>query len=204
VNESRRHDNSDGTPGREQGLKGAPKDLKLWDRTALVTGSDGIDGTVAKVQSRHGIAEVRSRRRTMGALVFVVALVLLAAFHGGTSGPWVVTAAEGDRFSEYVDGKGNISLPADYETRFVHLGTFSVKTKAVGPKDELHGVYAQPEDVAAFKRDGRFPDGAVFVKPVYESKTEALTTGDASWATNVKVWFVMIEDSQGRFKGNNL
>jgi hypothetical protein len=93
----------------------------------------------------------------MGALVFVVALVLLAAFHGGTSGPRVVTAAEGDRFSEDVDGKGNISLPGDYETLFVHLGTFSVKTKAVGPKDELHGVYARPEDVAAFKRDGRFP-----------------------------------------------
>jgi hypothetical protein len=76
-------------------------DLKLWDRTALVTGSsDGIGGAVAKIQPRRGIAEVRSRRRTMEALVFVVALVLLAAFVGGTSGPRVVTAADGDRFSE--------------------------------------------------------------------------------------------------------
>jgi hypothetical protein len=31
-----------------------------------------------------------------------------------------------------------------------------------------------------------------------------MTTGDAHWATDIKVWFVLIKDSKGRYKNNPL
>lgn len=114
------------------------------------------------------------------------------------------TAAPPDKFSDYVDEKGAISLPADYQTAFVHLGSFATATKAGGPVDELHGVYARPDDVRAYRRDGKFPDGAVLVKEVRAAASANLTTGTATWATDPKLWFVMVKDAAGRFQGNAL
>ena len=114
-----------------------------------------------------------------------------------------VSEARSEPFSEYVDDAGNISFPYDYQTSFVHLGTFAV-SKHDGPTDEVHGVYARQEDVEAYRRDGRFPDGAVLVKDVYETQSARLTTGNASWGTDLTIWFVMIKDARGRFEGNEL
>ena len=112
--------------------------------------------------------------------------------------------SEKGRFWEYVDAKGNISLPTDYRTRFTHLGTFATASKVGEPVDQLHGVYARPEDVKAFQMDGKFPDGAVVVKEVSKVKSDNLTTGKATWATDVDIWFVMVKDAKGRFQGNDL
>ena len=62
--------------------------------------------------------------------------------------------------------KGNISLPKNFETEFAHLGTIAVATKKDQPVDELHVTYTRPEDIKAFQKDGKFPDGAVLVKAV--------------------------------------
>jgi hypothetical protein len=112
-------------------------------------------------------------------------------------------AAEPEKFSEYVDGKGNIARPADYQTTFTHLGTFATASKAGGPVDQLHGVYARPQDVKAYRTDGKFPDGAV-VKDVYKIKSGNLTTGTVIWADEPDIWFVMVKDAKGRFPGNDL
>lgn len=106
-------------------------------------------------------------------------------------------ADEAGAFSPYVDASGSIQLPRDYTTHFVHLGTFALE-------NELHGVYARPEDVRAYRRDGRFPDGAVIIKDVYSVETEMLTTGNSSYAKSPKIWFVMIKDREGRFPDNDL
>ena len=60
------------------------------------------------------------------------------------------------------------------------------------------------EDVHAYRRDGKFPDGSVLVKEVTSVGSAKLTTGQSHWATDTKLWFVMIKDSKGRFPGNDL
>lgn len=143
-------------------------------------------------------------------LAYCAGVALFAAAGGFACWPTLpvgsAVAADPEKFSPYVDDKGNITLPADYKTAFVHLGTFAVASKVeVGsPVDSLHGVYARLADVKAFQKDGKFPDGAVIVKDVLKVKSDALTTGTATWATDVDVWFVMIKDAKGRFKGNDL
>lgn len=107
-------------------------------------------------------------------------------------------------FSPYVDASGGISLPADFETKFVHIGTVSVAAKPGEPVNELHGTYTRVEDLEAFRRDGHFPDGAVLVKDVRATTNEKLTTGQAAFGADVKVWFVMIKDAKGRFPDNEI
>lgn len=109
-----------------------------------------------------------------------------------------------DTFSPYVDAKGGITLPKGFATTFIHLGTISVAPKEGEPVHELHGTYTRQEDLQSFQRTGSFPDGAVLVKEVRSTTNEKLTTGAAAYDANVKIWFVMIKDSKGRFPDNEL
>jgi len=133
-----------------------------------------------------------------------VVSMLIVSCKTAVTGEQINASSEGSKFSEFVDAQGNISLPVNYRTTFSHLGTYSVASKTGGMADELHGVYTRPNDALAYNQNGKFPDGAILVKEVYSTKSEPLTTGDVSWASTVKIWFVMIKDSKGRFKGNNL
>jgi hypothetical protein len=65
-------------------------------------------------------------------------------------------------------------------------------------------VYASPDTIAAYRRDGRFPDGAVLVKEVFEAATGGMTTGTVSHAQTLKGWFVMMRDDNNRHPGNKL
>lgn len=130
--------------------------------------------------------------------ILFVALTALGAYYLQAAG------ADEKPFSDCVDAKGNISLPDDFETGYVHLGTIAVAPKKDQPVGELHETYTRKEDLKAFQRDGKFPDGAVLVKAVRAATGEKLTTGEASYAAEVKVWFVMVKDAKGRFKGNDL
>ncbi len=128
-------------------------------------------------------------------LLLSIALALPATLAPAAAG-W---AAEG--FSLYVDSEGTISLPADFRS-WAYLGTWSIAGEegAAG----FHVVYTQPETVAAYRRTGRFPDGAVLVKELFETETGDLTTGQVSWARETSGWFVMVKDSAGRFPGHPL
>jgi mono/diheme cytochrome c family protein len=137
--------------------------------------------------------------------------MMTISFKAGTANPLHAQEAKGQPdggqsqlFSPYVDAKGGISLPDDFETKFVHIGTVSVAAKPGEPVNELHGTYTRLEDLEAFRRDGHFPDGAVLVKDVRATTNEKLTTGGAAYGANVKVWFVMIKDAKGRFPENEL
>ena len=107
-------------------------------------------------------------------------------------------------FSQYVDADGNISLPDDFETRFVHLGSIAVASKKNEPIGDLHNTYTRREDLEAFQQNGEFPDGAILVKEVRSATSAMMTTGHANFATNVKIWFVMVKDAEERFKENDL
>jgi Cytochrome P460 len=101
----------------------------------------------------------------------------------------------------YVDSKGDIARPTGFREKWTHLGSWFVKD-AKGPGYAIHDVYTQPGVAAAYKKTGQFPDGAVLVKEIRKAQTAQMTTGQASRAADLQLWFVMVKDQKGRFKGN--
>lgn len=132
----------------------------------------------------------------------ILALTALAGFSRFLQADEPATP-KADNFSPYVTKTGAILRPTDYRENFMHLGTFAVAPKPNQPVNELHVVYARKEDVQTYRRNGKFPDGAVLVKEITAVGSGELTTGQDYWATDVKVWFVLIKDSKGRFPGND-
>ena len=108
-----------------------------------------------------------------------------------------------DDFSPYVDAKGNISSPEDFRGTMVHLGSWFVPG---GDASGFHDVYTEKATVDAYRKTGKFPDGATLVKELRASKAGDYSTGTGvHYATkNDKQWFVMIKDSNNRFSGNSL
>jgi hypothetical protein len=91
-------------------------------------------------------------------------------------------------------------LAVQYQRHRMHNQTCPA---ALGSK-EIHVVYASPDTVAAYRKDGRFPDGSVLVKEVFEATTAAMTTGTVSRAQKLQGWFVMVKDSKNSHPGNRL
>jgi hypothetical protein len=102
---------------------------------------------------------------------------------------------------QLVDKTGNIGMPSNYRDTFQMMGAYAV----VDPKgNELHYSYASPGAIDSYRRNGKFADGSVLVKEVYGTEHAQLTTGNANWASNIKVWFVLIKDSKGRYANSPL
>ncbi len=110
-----------------------------------------------------------------------------------------IVADEG--FSPYVDEQGNISFPDGFRTSMVHLGSWFVPE---GGASGFHDVYTEKVSVEAYRKTGKFPDGATIVKELRASDAGTYTTGtNVSYATDgLKQWFVMIKDEKGRFEDN--
>jgi hypothetical protein len=68
----------------------------------------------------------------------------------------------------------------------------------------MHFTYASPGAAETYRRTGKFADGTVLVKEVHGTDHAQMTTGDAHWATDMKVWFVLIKDDKGRYPNNPL
>jgi Cytochrome P460 len=129
--------------------------------------------------------------------VVVLAVVIALSYHEVTS-----QGATSYSGFDLVDKMGNIRKPADYRDLYQALGTFAV-TGLNGDTD-MHYTYASPGTAEYYRKTGKFPDGAVLVKEVFATDHAQLTTGDAHWASAIKVWFVMIKDEKGRYPGNPL
>src|SRR5262245_52178239 len=94
-----------------------------------------------------------------------------------------------------VDKEGNIRRPEDFLDRYQALGTYLV----LDPKgNEMHVTYGSSGAAENYRRAGKFADGTVLVKEVFGTDHAQMTTGDARWAKDTKVWFVLIKDSKGR------
>ena len=135
----------------------------------------------------------RSLRVTAGCMLITALVAATAA--SGASRPAAPPQPPADGFSPHVTKDGDISRPTDYRDTYQFLGSYSVATKPNQPIDEMHNVYARPDDVRAYRKDG---------KEVTRVDTAKLTTGQSHWATEVKLWFVMIKDAKGRFPDNSL
>jgi hypothetical protein len=103
-----------------------------------------------------------------------------------------------------VDADGNLHVPAAYRTTYQLLGSWAVAGDQSQGSKELHVVYASPGTITAYRKDGRFPDGAVLVKEVFQAATAQMTTGTVSHANTLKGWFIMVKDSSGQHNGNKL
>jgi hypothetical protein len=144
----------------------------------------------------------RSVAGCLAASTILVAIIVSSQTNQSHAGD--PPAGTGGTFSSYVGADGSISRPTDYREKFVFLGTYADATKADKSIDQIHNVYAPLESVQAFRRDGKFPDGTVLVKEVCGVGADKLTTGQAHWAKDTMLWFVMIKDSKGRFPNNPL
>jgi hypothetical protein len=110
----------------------------------------------------------------------------------------------GPKAEAVVDAAGNLHVPDAYRTAYQSLGSWAVAADQGQGSKELHVVYASPGTITAYRKDGRFPDGAVLVKEVFQAATGQMTTGTVSHAETLKGWFVMMKDSNGRYAGNKL
>src|SRR5260221_12679674 len=106
--------------------------------------------------------------------------------------------------SPVADSKGNLRVPADYRTTYQTLGSWAVAADEGRGAKEMHVVYASPGAIDAYRKDGRFKDGSVLVKEVFEAATGSMTTGTVSHAQTLKGWFVMMKDSKNSHPGNKL
>ena len=101
-----------------------------------------------------------------------------------------------------VDKTGNIQKPANYRDLYQTLGSYVVLDPKGG--DQMHLTYASPGTTNFYRRNNQFADGTVLVKEVFGTEHAQMTTGDAHWAKDTKVWFVLIKDSKGRYPNSPL
>ena len=74
--------------------------------------------------------------------------VLLGSLIFGTS----ISVLASDLPEEYVDDKGNITLPADFRTSTTHLGSWLVPS---GDASGFHGVYTNEGTIEAYRETGK-------------------------------------------------
>ena len=103
-----------------------------------------------------------------------------------------------------VDAQGNLRVPDDYRTAYQFLGAWAIAAEQGKGSQQLHVVYASPGTIAAYRKDGSFPDGSILVKEVFEATTAPMKTGTVSRAQTLKGWFVMVRDSKNSHPGNKL
>jgi hypothetical protein len=133
----------------------------------------------------------------MRRFIFGSALLLLAA--GGL--PGLASGEEAKGPLPFVDPDGTIRFPGSVRDEWVHLGSWgSADLNSSDPGQ--HDVYTQPESLEAYRKSGKFPDGAVLVKEVRKIESANMTTGPVTWAGDEVLWFVMIKDTEGRFPEN--
>ena len=136
-------------------------------------------------------------------------IILAAAASALLSANAFSDAPLSNTYGTLVDKKGNITLPADYRQNWTFLGTFFVEnapaagmTAGEEASFDVHTVYTQPESAAYYRKNGKFPDGAVLIKDVNATKKEALTTGVARYEDAPKVTFAMVKNGKNRFADN--
>lgn len=103
-----------------------------------------------------------------------------------------------------VDAQGNLHVPSDYRKSYDYLGTWAIAADKGSGSKQLHEVYASPGAVEGYKKNGRFPEGTVLVKEVYETATTPMTTGTVSHVETLKGWFVMVKADKNPYPDNKL
>jgi len=131
-----------------------------------------------------------------------IASLLVAFVFITTQQPVRSQSKGGGNGFDLVDKTGNICKPADVRDLYQLLGTYTVELQPKG--EEMHVTYASPDAAQYYRKNGKFADGMVLVKEVFGTDHASMTTGDAHWASETKVWFVMIKDEKNRYPNSPL
>ena len=100
-----------------------------------------------------------------------------------------------------VDKNGNLRKPPNYRDTYQLLGSWTI----LDPKgNQIHDTYASPGAAEYYVHNGKFADGTILVKEINGTEHAQMTTGNANWAGDTQVWFVLVKDSKGRFPKNPL
>ncbi len=134
----------------------------------------------------------------------VLVVGIVAVFAGVAVAYGQMDMGNGAKADAAVDMNGNLHVPEAYRTTYHFLGSWAVATDKGEGSKELHVVYASPGTIAAYRKDGHFPDGTVLVKEVFEAATAPMTTGTVSHTESLKGWFVMKRDDKDSHPGNKL
>jgi len=133
-----------------------------------------------------------------GRIPLLIAALLILTCHQ----PINSQAVDNHNGFDLVDKAGNIRKPADVRDLYQLLGTYTVELNPKG--EEMHVTYVSPGAAQYYRKNGGFADGTVLVKEVFGTDHGPMTTGDAHWASDTKVWFVMIKDEKNRYPNNPL
>lgn len=115
---------------------------------------------------------------------------------------WPLSSANAQ--DRVTDAQGNIHVPANYQTSYEYLGSWAIADSSGQSTKQLHDVYASRGTIEAYRRLGHFPDGAVLVKELHGTATEAMTTGKVAHADKLLGWFVLVKDSKNSHPDNKL
>jgi Cytochrome P460 len=150
-----------------------------------------VMSTNSSTPTRRSVLRIAAAGQKMSMRIFAAAALAVAAA--------AVAWAQDKAKSQSVEAETVLQVPAvDYRKEWVQLGTFSVLAdKPADGAKELHVVYTARQNLEAYLKTGRFPDGAVLVKDVFAARTEALTTGTSSYAGDLAGRFVMVKDGAG-------
>lgn len=142
--------------------------------------------------------------RTSKAIGIAIAVTLMVGSVAALAQISGAAPSAGPASAKVVDAKGNLRVPENYRTLYQALGSWAIAADSGPGSKEIHAVYASPGTIDAYRKTGRFPDGAVLVKEVYDTSTNDMTTGTVSHADQLKGWFVMVRDSKNGHPGNPL
>jgi hypothetical protein len=109
----------------------------------------------------------------------VVGLLAVVSVVADRSQMGVGGATEGPNAQAVVDANGNLKVPADYRTSYRFLGGWAIAADKGQGSREMHVVYASPGTIAAYRKDGHFPDGSVLVKEVFQGSPIVSKKGKA-------------------------
>jgi hypothetical protein len=104
--------------------------------------------------------------KIIGAVVLTSLVLLPVRWRPG------MTATHDPKTEKVVDVSGNLWVPGDYRTAYQFLGSWAVAADRGPGSKEIHVVYASPGAAAAYRKNGRFADGSVLVKEVFQRLPE--------------------------------
>jgi hypothetical protein len=137
------------------------------------------------------------------ALLAAAAIALSSVLVFAVSGRSLAAGASA-RVAPPVDAKGNLHVPSNYRGLYEYLGTWAIAADSGPGSKQIHEVYASPGTIEAYRKTGKFPNGATLVKAVFATQTSPMTTGTVSRVGKLQGWFVMVRDDRNDHPGNPL
>lgn len=169
---------------------------------SLKLDGNGIPSLVSTRDLLKDEVNFHSRPQGIATVTKHVAENATAAVPAATGSGVTWTPPNAERFSDYVDAEGTIRLPENFRRDWVNIGNWAVAKKQGEDVSEFHDVYTPKEVVELYNATGKWPDGAPMVKELRHAHPEKLTTGWTAHEGDIKLWFVMIKNAEGRFKGH--